>query len=189
MKMRMPVPIRGRKPQRQEPLELRLDLLFERIAETAVERIPQARPGRTGNKIAPRVGERRHGGPLCVAEREVQAHGQPGVAPGDADRSLQRVSVDHEAGLRQQTLPVEALYFGIDLRADSEIIAGHDQTFHDASSYSGFLSRRGCPGYGSIRVHRLARRPKAGRSRGQSPRAGPARHGKKEPGPGSLSLS
>ena len=132
VQMGVSIPAGGGEAERAEALELRVDFCAQRLGERRLEGVAQAGFRRRRGEFPLRIRECGNLRGAPGAEREVQAHAERWVPPGDAGRFVRGGFIHHEAGLGEETGLEGALDRFIDLRAAAKIVGGEDELFQSA---------------------------------------------------------
>lgn len=117
----------GRKPQFIEASKLRGNLARQRRPGARVKGVSQASRSGRFDETAVRIGQRGHIARLSVAEGQVQADTERGIAACDPNGFLGALFVHHQAGLGEQAGLVMALDGFVDGVAAAEVVAGEDE--------------------------------------------------------------
>ena len=140
MEMGVAVPITRRKTERAKTLELRANLVPERVGERRRKGVAPSGACRRGDEVSGFIRECGNLRGASGAEREVEADAERGIAPRDVRGFGGGGLVHHDTCLREEAGAVGALDGGVDLLAAAEVVGGDDEVFQLVSR-AGKVSR------------------------------------------------
>lgn len=136
MQMRVAIPINWRKPRRQKPGKLLLNLRADRRKQSGVPMISPTRPGRARLEISHGIRQRRRAFPRTGTESQMQPDAQPRIPQRNPFCLLHFNAMNHQTCLRQSARLILRLDGFVDRVARPKIVAGQDQSRHSPPTES-----------------------------------------------------